>query len=99
MHVEPRHTILELEELAQGEKSARVEMRIRAVALAMKEQEAPTIAQDLGRSRRAVQQWMPLHNEEGPDALRRARAGPKSTRPSKTRSSVVRRAIFKWRPQ
>jgi hypothetical protein len=33
MHVEPRHTILELEKLAKGEKSARVAARIRAVVL------------------------------------------------------------------
>lgn len=80
MHVEPRHTILELEKLAKGETSARVAVRIRAVVLAKRGRDAPTIAQDLGRSRRAVQQWVRWYNEEGLDALRDA---PRSGQPKK----------------
>lgn len=72
MHVEPRHSVSELEKAAKREKNARVAIRVRAVVLAMKGRDAPTIAGDLGRSRRAVQQWIQWYNREGLDALRDA---------------------------
>lgn len=72
MHVEPRHGVSELEKAARREKDARVAIRVRAVVLAMKGRDAPTIAEDLGRSRRAVQQWIQWYNREGLDALRDA---------------------------
>lgn len=49
MHVEPRHTIEELELHAKKEKTARVALRIRSVILAMRGREAEVIAQTLGR--------------------------------------------------
>ncbi len=78
MHVEPRHTIEELEALARREKTVRVAERLRAVILAKRGRDAPTIAKDLGRSRRAVQEWVRWYNEEGVAGLRDA------PRPGKT---------------
>ena len=72
MHVEPRHGIAELERHARAEKKARVAVRIRAVILAMRGRDAPTIADTLGRSRRAVQEWVRWYNQEGLGALRDA---------------------------
>ena len=72
MHVEPRHSIAELERHARAEKTARVAVRIRAVIMAMRGRDAPTIAEDMGRSRRAVQEWVRWYNQEGLDALRDA---------------------------
>jgi transposase len=46
----------------------------------MKGRDAPTIAHDLGRSRRAVQQWVRWYNQEGLGALRDA---PRSGQPKK----------------
>lgn len=80
MHVEPRHSVAELEKAAKAQKVARVAVRLRAVVLAMKGRDAPTIAGDLGRSRRAVQQWIRWYNTEGLDALCDA---PRSGQPRK----------------
>lgn len=69
MHVEPRHTVAELERLERKEKSARVAVRLRAVILAAQGHDAPTVAKMLGRSRRAVQEWVRWYNQEGIAAL------------------------------
>lgn len=58
MHVEPHHTIEQLQVMERREKRARIARRIRAVILAMQGHDAPTIAATLGRSRRAVQEWV-----------------------------------------
>lgn len=79
MHVEPHHTVDELERLARQEKVARVTMRLRAVILAKQGHDAPTIARLLGRARRAVQEWVRWYNQEGVGALRDA------PRPGKTK--------------
>lgn len=80
MNVEPRHTIEELERFARKETSARVATRLRGVILAMRGREAEVIAQTLGRSRRAVQEWVRWYNEEGLEALRDA---PRPGQPKK----------------
>jgi len=78
MHVEPRHTVEELEGLERQEKAARVAIRLRAVILAKRGHDAPSVARLLGRSRRAVQQWVRWYNQEGVGALPdAARAGMK----------------------
>lgn len=69
MHVEPRHSVQELEKHARAQKNARVAERIRAVILAKRGRDAPTIAGLLGRSRRAVQEWVRWYNQEGLGAL------------------------------
>ena len=79
MHVQPRHTVDELERLARQEKVARVAIRLRAVILAQEGHDAPSIARLLGRSRRAVQQWIRWYNQEGAAAL------PDAPRPGKTK--------------
>ena len=52
MHAEPRHGIAELERHARAEQKARVAVRIRAVILAMRGRDAPTI-EDPSLARRA----------------------------------------------
>lgn len=69
MHVEPHHTVVELERLERKEKVARVAVRLRAVILAKQGHDAPTIAKLLGRARRAVQEWVRWYNQEGVGAL------------------------------
>ena len=77
MHVVAHHAVDELERLARQEKVARVAIRLRAVILAKEGHDAPAIARLLGRSRRAVQQWVRWYNQEGVGAL------PDAPRPGK----------------
>lgn len=69
MHVKPHHTIAELQELEKKEKRARLATRLRGVILARQGHDAPTIAAMLGRSRRAVQEWVRWYNKEGVEGL------------------------------
>jgi putative transposase len=80
VHVQPHHTVQELEKLCKQEKTARVAQRLRAVILAQRGRDAPTIARDLGRSRRAVQDWIACYNREGVEGLRDA---PRPGKPPK----------------
>jgi transposase len=80
VHVQPHHTVPELEQLCKKEKTARVAQRLRAVILAQRGRDAPTIAQDLGRSRRAVQDWIACYNRQGVEGLRDA---PRPGKPPK----------------
>lgn len=61
-------------------KNAKQRDRLRAVALALKGQEAPRIACMLGRSRRFVQTWVYRYREGGLEALR---ATPQAGQPVK----------------
>lgn len=74
MHVAEHHSVDELERAARAEGHARVRDRVRAVILAKRGRTAPQIADDLGRSRRAVQEWVRWYNVGGlaelPDAPR-----------------------------
>ncbi len=69
MHVEPRHTVEELEELTRRQPRAATWRRFRAVALAHAGQTAGAIAAALGCTVRAVQKWVARYNAGGPDAL------------------------------
>lgn len=90
MHVEPRHGVSELEKAARREKDARVAIRVRAVVLAMKGRDAPTIAEDLDRSRRGCSSGFSGTTARG--SMRCAtRPGPASSansRPSKSHGSA-----------
>lgn len=55
------------------EKQAKPRDRLRAVALALEGQEAPRIAQQLGRSRRFVQRWSYAYRDGGIEALQARR--------------------------
>ena len=79
MHVVAHHPVDELESLARQERDARVAIRLRAVILAKQGHDAPAIARLLGRSRRAVQQWVRWYNQEGAGAL------PDAPRPGQTK--------------
>jgi transposase len=60
-----------LRELARTHNhSRRIWVRFQAVVLAQAGRTAPDIAEALGCSRRAVQQWIARYNDGGPDALR-----------------------------
>jgi transposase len=65
MHVEPKHTMAELQDAARAERNARVRDRIRGVILAKKGYHAKQVADDLGVSPRAVQDWVWWYNEGG----------------------------------
>ena len=65
MHVEPKHTMEELQKAAKAERNARVRDRIRGVILAKKGHFAKQVADDLGVSPRAVQDWVRWYNEGG----------------------------------
>jgi transposase len=80
MHVEAHATIEELQHAARAESDGRVRDRIRAVILAKKGRSAKAIAQDLGASRRAVQQWVRWYNEGG---LQDLPDSPRSGQPRK----------------
>jgi transposase len=80
MHVEPHHTIQELQTAAKKEKRARVAHRVRAVILALQGHTAPQIAGLLGSARRAVQQWIKWYNDQGLEGLP---DGPRTGHPKK----------------
>ncbi len=69
MHVEPRHTTEELEELARRQPKAAIWRRFRAVTLAHAGSTAEAIAAALGCTVRGVQKWVARYNAGGPDAL------------------------------
>lgn len=71
-----------LEELARHEPLAKPRDRYRAVKLALEGQEAPSIAQRLGRSRRFVQRWAYAYRDGGILALAEK---PRSGRPARLR--------------
>ena len=83
MHVERHDTIERLQEAARGELGGRVRDRIRGVIQAKRGRTAKEIADDLGVSPRAVQDWVRWYNQGGlanlPDA-------PRSGQPRKCRA-------------
>jgi transposase len=65
-HLTPEH----LRDLAKSyTHSRRIWVRFQAVVLAQAGRTAPDIAEALGASRRAVQQWVARYNDGGPDSL------------------------------
>ena len=69
-----------LEELVRTEREALRRDRYRAVLLALRGGQAPSIARTLGRSRRSVQAWAYAYRDGGIEALR---PGKSTGRPSK----------------
>jgi transposase len=70
----------ELDRRIAREKNAKQRDRLRAVAMALQGQDAPRIAQALGRSRRFVQEWVYVYRDGGIDAIR---ATPQTGQPVK----------------
>ncbi|MFO0826533.1 MAG: winged helix-turn-helix domain-containing protein [Phycisphaerales bacterium] len=58
-----------LKSLVARERDAKRRDRLRAVLLALHGKEAPVIAEMLGRSRRAVQEWVYAYRDGGIDAI------------------------------
>lgn len=77
MHVHDHLTAEQLRDLAKANcRTRRTWVRYQAVALAHAGRTAEDIAEALGCSRRAIQQWVARYNAGGPDALReRAHTG------------------------
>jgi transposase len=69
MFVQDHHTLEELQRLTKALTKKRIWLRHQAVVLAMQGQSAPSIAQALGCSRRAVQTWVARYNQGGVPAL------------------------------
>jgi transposase len=69
MHVEARHPIEQLQQLAKTQKQARMRIRLQAIVLAREGKTAPQIAAMLGAARRAVQEWVSRYNRNGIDGL------------------------------
>lgn len=93
MHVEPRMTAAELEALVRAEKNARLANRLRAVLRAMRGRTAKEAAEDVCASRRSVQQWVRLFNEDGPEALRDKPRPGKPRKLNREQEAEVRRWI------
>jgi len=81
-----------LEKQIAAEKNAKQRDRLRAVALALKDQDAPRIARMLGRSRRFVQRWVYIYRDCGLEALK---ATAQSGQPVKL--SAEKESAFKTR--
>jgi len=70
MHVHDHLTLEQLQAWAKRHSQVRrVWVRFQAVVLAGQGRTAPDIAQSLGVSRRAVQEWVATYNRGGPKAL------------------------------
>lgn len=69
MHLEPHHTLEELERLAKEQATPALFRRYRGLVLAKKGVSAARIAAALGCTARAVQKWARRYNEGGADAL------------------------------
>ena len=72
--------VAELRGRVRAERDALQRDRYRAVLLALDGQEAPAIAEALGRARRSVQDWAYAYRDGGVDALR---PRPRPGRPTK----------------
>lgn len=100
MHVAEHHNLDQLERAARAERHARVRDRIRAVIMAKRGRTAPQIADDLGRSRRAVQEWIRWYNRGGLDELPDApRSGPPRRCPPERFQAVKARVLAGPRPE
>jgi transposase len=69
MTIVEHHSAEELQTLFQREREARLAKRIWIVWQARRGHTAPEIAQGIGMSRRAVQEWVRRYNTEGLDGL------------------------------
>src|SRR3954447_434368 len=69
MVVQEHHTLDELQQLTKAIATTRIWIRYQAIVLAKQGYSAPTIAQVLGSSRRAVQGWVARYNTGGVSAL------------------------------
>lgn len=68
-----------LEELIRVERNAKQRDRLRAALLSAQGQEAPQIAQALGRSRRFVQRWAYAYRDGGVEAVKPGKATGRPT--------------------
>ena len=75
MRVVAHHSVEELQGIASKERHARELIRLRIVILAMQGRAAPEIAEVLGVSRRAAQNWVYRYNAVGLEGLRDRRGG------------------------
>jgi len=81
-----------LKDLIRRERAANTRDRLRAVAMALDGDDAPTIARTLGRSRRSVQQWVYTYRDGGLDAVRpKPRPGRRSFLSEQERRDLVKR--------
>jgi transposase len=89
-----------LERAVRAARDARVRDRIRGVIMARRGRTAPQIADDLGYSRRAVQQWVQWYNRGGLDDLPDApRSGQPRKCPSERFEQIRARVLAGPRPE
>lgn len=92
MDVAEHHRLDELKRLCKRQRDGRLRIRLQAVVLAQQGHTAAQVAQILGYSHRAVQQWVRRYNAEGVDGLAdRARSG----RPTKL-TSAQEKKLRRW---
>ena len=86
MHIEPRHTLEELQRFAARQTTPAIFRRFRGIVLAARRKSAATIAAALGCSPRAVQKWTRRYNDGGAEALadRPGRGGKPTARSGRT---------------
>ena len=70
MYVAEHHSLEELRVLAREQESAKMVIRLHAIALAQEGKSAAEIAEQLGYSRRGVQFWVRWYNHNGVEGLR-----------------------------
>lgn len=71
MHVENRIGLDELRRAARSQKDARMRIRLQGIVLGKQGRTAEEVAEALGVSRRAVQQWVCRFNHSGVEGLPR----------------------------
>jgi transposase len=69
MHVEPHHSVDELQTFARDQDDATLRSRVQAIVLARQGMTAPQVAKAVGYSRRRVQGWVHQYNVGGLAAL------------------------------
>jgi transposase len=69
MHIEPHHTLEELQGLVARQTTPRLWRRFRGIVLAASGLSAAKIAAALGCTPRAIQKWARRYNDGGADAL------------------------------
>jgi transposase len=75
MQVIAHHSLEALRQVAKRERDALLRIRIQIIILATQGRTAPQISQALSMSRRNLQRWVKLYNDQGLEGLKDRRGG------------------------
>jgi transposase len=93
MHVELYHTTQELHRLSRQTKDAKLAARLRAVNLALQGKTAPEIGENMGYSRRTVQNWIYAYNRHGLEGLQQRRGRGRNHRLNRDQLQWLRQRL------